>query len=41
MSCCRGALDIAAQEKDETIIFWLDSFAAVSSEWRVIIFEIL
>ena len=41
MSCCRGALDTAAQEKDETIVFWLYSFAAVSSEWRVIIFEIL
>ena len=39
LSCCRGALDTAAQEKDKTIVFWLDGFAAVSGEWRVIIFE--
>ena len=37
LSYCRGALDTAAQRKDKTIVFWLDSFAAVSSEWRVMI----
>ena len=41
LSACREALDTAAQKKDRTIIFWMNGFAAVSSEWRVIIIEMI
>ena len=41
MSACREALDTAAQEKDRTIVFWMNGFAAVSSEWKVIILEMI
>ena len=41
VSACREALDTTAQEKDKTIVFWMNGFAAVSSEWRVIILEIV
>ena len=39
MIACREALDTAAQKKDRITIFWMNGFAAVSSEWRVIIVE--
>ena len=41
VSACREALDTAAQENDRTIVFWMNGFAAVSSEWRVIILEMV
>ena len=41
VSACREALDTAAQEKDRTIVFWMNGFAAVSSEWKVIILEMI
>ena len=41
VSACREALDTAAQDKDRTIVFWMNGFAAVSSEWRVIVLEMI
>ena len=41
VSACREALDTAAQDKDRTIVCWMNGFAAVSSEWRVIILEMV
>ena len=51
VSACREALDTkpavqetratTAQEKDRTIVFWMNGFAAVSSEWRVIVLEMI